>query len=235
MTAPEPRRSWWSGLMAPRRDNAQEAPASASDEEQNLKPSAMRGDEARWGYVVAGALIVVAILNLTVTHGAGAPKHPNTTLALVGLVAAIALVPIIRTHHRFIVPLAAIGAAFFVTLPSQVPNSVRSVHIVALVIPVVYAFVLTQRQRRAATAQARAGRASSARAAATKGTAAPPGAGARRAGDRKPRRGRRSGANQIGPAASRRYTPPKPKRPSRPPASEPADQGRKWWGRASDT
>ena len=221
--------------MAPRRDNAQEAPASASDEEQNLKPSAMRGDEARWGYVVAGALIVVAILNLTVTHGAGAPKHPSTTLGLVGLVAAIALVPIIRTHHRFIVPLAAIGAAFFVTLPSQVPNSVRSVHIVALVIPVVYAFVLTQRQRRAATAQARAGRASSARTAATKGTATPPGAGARRAGDRKPRRGRRSGANQIGPAASRRYTPPKPKRPSRPPASEPADQGRKWWGRASGT
>ena len=120
----------------------------------------MRGDEARWGYVVAGALIVVAIINLTVTHGPGAAKHPNTTLALVGLVASIALVAIIRTHHRFIVPLAAIGAAFFVTLPSQVPNSVRSVHIVALIIPVVYAFVLTQRQRRATTAQAQARRAS---------------------------------------------------------------------------
>ena len=119
-------------------------------------------------------------------------------------------------------PLAAIVAAFFVTLPSQVPNSVRSVHIFALIIPVVYAFVLTQRQRRAATAQARAGRASSARTAATKGTATRPGAGARRAGDRKPRRGRRSGANQTGPAASRRYTPPKPKRPAGPPpASRP--------------
>src|SRR6516164_916920 len=111
MTSPEPRRSWWSGLVAPRRDATGAAPTTESDEEQNLKPSAMRGNEAQWGYVVAAALIVVAILNLTVTHGAGASKHPDTTLALVGLVAAIALVPIIRTHHRFIVPLAAIGAA----------------------------------------------------------------------------------------------------------------------------
>jgi hypothetical protein len=235
MTAPERRRSWWSGLLAPRPGAVQEAPATVSDEEQNLKPSAMRGDEARWGYVVAGALIVVAIINLTVTHGPGAAKHPNTTLALAGLLASIILVPIIRTHHRFIVPLAAIGAAFFVTLPSQVPNSVRSVHIVALIIPVVYAFVLTQRQRRATTAQAQARRASSARTTATKGAATQQGAGARRAADRKPRRGRRSGAAQGGPAASRRYTPPKPKRPRRPPTSEPADQGRKWWGRASDT
>jgi hypothetical protein len=98
---------------------------------------------------------------------------------------------------------------------------------------VVYAFVLTQRQRRAATAQARANRASSAQTAATKGGATKQ-AGARRAGDRTPRRARK-GAAQTGPAASSRYTPPKPKRPRRPPASESADQGRKWWGRASDT
>jgi hypothetical protein len=215
--------------MAPRRDATGAAPTAESDEEQNLKPSAMRGNEAQWGYVVAAALIVVAILNLTVTHGAGASKHPDTTLALVGLVASIALVPIIRTNHRFIVPLAAIGAAFFVTLPTRVPNSVRQVHIVALIIPVVYAFVLTQRQRRAATAQARAGRANATRAAASKG-AAPKQARTRRTDDRKPRRGRKS-ALQTGPAASSRYTPPKPKR-RRPPASEPADEGRKWWGRA---
>ena len=54
-------------------------------------------------------------------------------------------------------PLSAIGAAFFVTLPSQVPNSVRAVHILALIIPVIYAFVLTQRQRQAATARQPAG------------------------------------------------------------------------------
>jgi hypothetical protein len=196
------------------------------EEELNLKPSAMRGTEAMYGYVVALELFVVAIINLAVTHGPGAPKHSQTALSLVGLVASIALVAIIQTNNRMIVSLAAIGAAFFVTLPA-VPNSVRAVHILALIIPVIYAFVLTQRQRKATAALTRAGRtarSNAARAPATKGASAE---------DRTRNRTRKSkkGA-QTGPTPSARYTPPKPKRPRPQPAPEPAaDQRRKWWGR----
>jgi hypothetical protein len=190
----------------------------------------MRGNETMWGYLVAAELIIVSILNLTVTHGPGAAKHPETALSVVGLAASIALVPIIRlTQHRFIVPLAAIGAAFFVTLPTQVPNSVRTAHILALLVPVVYAFVLTQRQRRAATAQAKAGRANSAKAA-VKTTPAQ-----RRADERSRRQAKKKEAIQAGPAASRRYTPPKPKRPRPQPAPQATDQRRKWWGRPTDS
>jgi hypothetical protein len=190
-----------------------------------------------YGYLVALELVVVAIVNLTVTHGAGAPKSPQTTLSLIGLVASIALVAIVRTGNRMVVSLAAIGAAFFVTLPA-VPNSVRSVHLLALIIPVIYAFILTQRQRRATTALARAGR--TARASQSQGQAqgqskaAPTkaAAGGRGPADPGRRRSRKKGAAQAGPVASRRYTPPKPKRPRPQPAPEPAaDQRRKWWGR----
>jgi len=196
------------------------------EEELNLKPSAMRGTEAMYGYVVALELFVVAVLNLTVTHGPGAPVHPQTALSLVGLVASLVLVLIIQTHNRMIVSLSAIGAAFFVTLPA-VPNSVRAVHILALIIPVIYAFVLTQRQRKATTALTRAGRTARSNAARAPATKSPS------AEDRNRNRARKSkkGA-QTGPTPSARYTPPKPKRPRPQPAPEPAaDQRRKWWGR----
>ena len=69
-----------SGLRLPDRRShcLQEAPQRLR-RRANLKPSAMRGNEALWGYVVAGELIVVSILNLMVTHGKGAPAHPNTS------------------------------------------------------------------------------------------------------------------------------------------------------------
>jgi hypothetical protein len=222
----EPRPSWRDRLLPsqPARSTATAAP----EDDASLKPSTMRGNEAMWGYLVAAELILVSILNLTVTHGAGASTHPQTALSVVGLLASIALLPIIRfTNHRFIVPLSAIGAAFFVTLPSQVPNTVRTAHILALIIPVIYAFVLTQRQRRAATAQAKERRSSSGRAGTTKAAPAP-----RRAEDRRRGRGGKKASAQTGPSASRRYTPPKPKRPRPQPAPEPAaSPRRKWWGR----
>src|SRR5262245_21643735 len=121
MSPDEPPRSGWRRWLPPPRD-----PASAPEEELSLKPNAMRGNEAMYGYLVALELVAVAIVNLTVTHGAGAPKHPQTALSLVGLAASIALVLIIRTGNRMIVSLSAIGAAFFVTLPA-VPNSVREI------------------------------------------------------------------------------------------------------------
>jgi hypothetical protein len=222
-----PRHSWLSTW----RDGVRRftAPPASSEDELSLKPSAMRGTEALYGYVVALELIVVAIVNLTVTHGKGAPKNPQTALSLVGLAASIALVLIVRTGNRMIVSLSAIGAAFFVTLPA-VPNSVRAIHILALIIPVIYAFILTQRQRRATTALAKAGRAGRSSPARGATKAAP---GERAAEDRNRRRAKKKGA-ATGPVASRRYTPPKPKRPRPQPAPEPASPRRKWWGRPDE-
>lgn len=172
---------------------------TSEPEDVALKPTAMRGSEFRYGVGVAAILVLVAVLNLAVRHGAGAPKHPQTGLAVVGLVAALAVFPLLRTRNRFIVPFAAVVAAFFVTLPSG-PNSVRSLHVVAIAFPLVYALVLTQRQRKAAMAQARSK--ASSRAESEPGT---PRSGRRRKVEGQP----------AGPTASRRYTPPKPKRARR--------------------
>lgn len=167
-----------------------------------LKPSAMRGPEFRYGIGVALILLVVAVLNLAVRHGPGAPKHPQTGLAIVGLVAALAVFPVLLTRNRFIAPFAAVIAAFFVTLPSG-PNSVKSVHVLAIVFPLVYALVLTQRQRKLAMAAARSKAASrqAAGAAGSSSSASPRGG-----------RRRKSEPMAVGPSANRRYTPPKAKK-----------------------
>ncbi|HEY3811214.1 MAG TPA: hypothetical protein VGL49_07250, partial [Acidimicrobiales bacterium] len=114
-------------------------------------------------------------------------------------------VGVIRTtHHRLVVPFAAIVAAFFATLP-KVPNSLSLAHLFALVLPVIYAFLLTQRQRKASTAQLRAGKrnATSTGAADTRNAAA--------GGRRQSRQSRRQPKTQTGPTKNRRYTPPKSK------------------------
>lgn len=169
--------------------------------EIETKPSAMQGREFLYGHVVAGILIAVAIANFIVTKGVGAPKHPQTTLSILGLVAALALLPLLHTRNRFIAPFGAVIAAFFVTFPRG-PNSVQSLHVLAIVFPLVYALLLTQRQRKAAIAQVKAG-----------------GGRARR----EPRASRRQQAAEQakaagrpgGPARNRRYTPPKARRAKR--------------------
>jgi hypothetical protein len=172
-------------------------------DDPSLKPATMRGTEALYGYVVALELIGVSVLNLTVTHGKGAPAHPPTRLSVIGLIGSIALIGVVRLHHRLIVPFATIIAAFLVTLP-KVPNSLTPAHLLALVIPVVYAFLLTQRQRKATTAQTRAGRSATSRA-----------TPADRRADAVSRRRARQDAARQGPRPNRRYTPPKAKRPRR--------------------
>jgi hypothetical protein len=190
-----PRRRW----LTPRGGRGEPEP-----DDPSLKPATMRGTEALYGYVVALELIAVSVLNLTVTHGKGAPTHSSTKTAVIGLIASIALIGVVRIHHRLIVPFGTIIAAFLVTLP-KVPDSLTSAHLLALIIPVVYAFMLTQRQRKSTTAQARAGRAATAR-------GAPP---ERRADAVSRRRARQEAARQTGPRPNRRYTPPKAKRPRR--------------------
>ncbi len=183
------------------------------DKAPAAKPSRMQGNEALYGYVVAAELIVVAVLNLADTHGPGAPAHPQTVLSLIGLATSLLLAAVVQTRSRFIVPFAAILAAFFVTLP-RVPTSLSLAHILALIIPVIYAFVLTQRQRKAATAQIRAAREAGARTQARKKDAtsrpARTGPGGGIFG-----RWRKTKDVPTGPQKNRRYTPPKSKRPKR--------------------
>lgn len=181
-----------------------------------LPPSRMRGTEPLYGYVVALELLVVAILNLTVRTGAGAPAHPQTALQVVGVVASIALFGVLQVRSRTIVGFGAIVAAFFVTLP-KVPNSLSLAHILALAVPLIYGLIITQRQRRAMGPRARGGRRSGGAAAADRSAGGRGrGATSTRGRDRAatPARGRRGKATPAptGPQANARYTPPKAKR-----------------------
>lgn len=181
---------------------------SATD--SGLKPSAMRGPEALYGYVVGLELVVVSVLNLTVTHGPGAPAHPPTTLAAVGVAASIAFFAVVRLKNRMAAGFGAIVAAFFVTLP-RVPNSMSIAHIFALVIPMAYGLIITQRQRRDTPKLARgAGRGGRGGSGKSSAGAAGTSSGAGAAGGR--RRGKKNAEAVSGPRPSARYTPPKSKR-----------------------
>lgn len=178
------------------------------DPDTDLPPSRLRGTEPLYGYVVGLELLVVSILNLVVRHGSGAPAHPQTALQAVGVVAPIAFMGLISVRNRTIVGLAAIVAAFFVTLP-KAPNSLEPAHILALIFPLVYGILITQRQRRAVS-RTLTGR----RGAARTGTAArarqrdDQRADARRTGGRR----RQPAAPAAGPRPNARYTPPKARR-----------------------
>jgi hypothetical protein len=177
-----------------------------ADDESTLKPSTMRGTEPMYGYIVMLELIAVAIINLLIIHGAGAPKHSQTTVSLIGLIAALAFGAIIQTRNRFIVGFSCILAAFVIASIPQVPNSVKPYHLFGLVIPLVYALLLTQRQRKASLALARSGK------------APPVKTPAERRAEAVARRQQRRQGKKVtpgGPTPSRRYTPPKAKRPRR--------------------
>jgi uncharacterized membrane protein YgcG len=193
---------------------------------EELPPSRMRGTESLYGYVVAVELVVVAVLNLTVRTGTGAPAHPQTTLQVIGIAASVALFGLLQVRSRTIVGFGAIVAAFFVTLP-KVPNSLSLAHILALAVPLIYGLILTQRQRRA-TGLARGSRRggggsgsgtteNSSRAGGGSGRRGSAAAGgrARNATSGRGRRGKAADPAPTGPRASARYTPPKAKRAPR--------------------
>lgn len=176
----------------------------------DLPPSRMRGTEPLYGYVVALELLVVAILNIVISKGKGAPAHPQTGLQIIGVVAPLVLVGLIQSRNRTMVGFAAIVAAFFVTLP-KVPTQLAVAHVLALAVPLVYGLVITQRQRRAMGNSARRGgrRGPAADGARSGGAPASAGTGAAR------RRGGRRGVKEevpAGPRPNARYTPPKTKR-----------------------
>jgi hypothetical protein len=186
-----------------------------SADDADLKPTAMRGNELLYGYLIAGELILVAILNLAITHGKGAPAHPNHVVEILGLVVSLALLAILQTRQRFIVPFAMILGAYLVVYP-KTPDSLTLAHLFALVLPVIYAIILMQRQRKASLAQARARSGSGSRAGTSRSSRPTP--DERRAEAirrRQERRDRRRGITpSSGPTRSSRYTPPKPRRPN---------------------
>jgi hypothetical protein len=159
--------------------------------------------------VVGLELVVVAVLNLAVHTGKGAPAHPQTALQAVGLVAALAYFGVLQVKNRTLIGFSAIAAAFFVTLP-RVPNSLTLAHILALAVPVGYALIITQRQRKAANASLRAARRGGRGPAAPKGRSGETPVGARGSARRAARTGVK--AAPSGPRPSSRYTPPKAKR-----------------------
>lgn len=182
-------------------------------DDTDLPPSRLRGTEPLYGYVVALELLVVAILNVVITTGKGAPAHPQRTLQIVGILAPVVFVAVLQARNRTLAGFAAIVAAFFVTLP-KAPSSLGVAHVFALAIPLAYGLIITQRQRRAVGNSARAGGRRDA-------AAGRKGAPVSRSGDTKGkgaeparRRGRkRKGEEEAsGPRASARYTPPKTKR-----------------------
>jgi hypothetical protein len=202
---PGPLRRWWINLS----QAAVSDPAASPEDDRDLKPTTMRRPEPLYGYVVALELIFISILNLTVTHGRGAPAHPATAWSVIGLLVSIGLIPIIRfTNHRLIVAFYTVVATFFATQP-RTPSSLAITHFLALGIAIVYAFWLSQRQRKAASARARSGQSGSGGAGATR-SSRPKAQGSGGA-----RRSRREKNAPTGPQPSRRYTPPKAKKPGR--------------------
>jgi membrane protein implicated in regulation of membrane protease activity len=169
----------------------------------------MRGTESLYGYVIALELVAIAIFNLTDTHGKGAPAHPNPTLSIVGLAAAVGIVGVIvSTRNRFFVGIYAIVAAFLVSAP-KVPNSLQVTHLLAVAIPAVYAVVLTRRQSKDRAAQTNSRRSQ------TPGRRQTAIERRSQLQARRGQRGRAGAAQPTGPARNRRYTPPKQKRRTR--------------------
>jgi hypothetical protein len=158
-------------------------------------PSTMKTNEPLLGLAVAAIILVVGVLDLTVTTGAGAPKHQETWAPLVGIALAVALALSVRWRNRLISPFIAIFAAYFVEL-AKAPKSISTAHVIALAAAVGFAVALTLRHRNA-----------------QKAAGTPTGAAQRRAAA-DARRRRRKGepepeATVKRPPPSARYTPPK--------------------------
>jgi hypothetical protein len=153
-----------------------------------------------YGYLVGLELLVVAVLNLVVTGGAGAPRHQPVLLEYGGIAATAVYVGLLQVRNRTLTGLVALLVAFVVAELPKVPNRLTVTHLIAMVIAFVYALLITQRQRKAVGLTARRTRAGRA----TAGTDRPVSA----------RSSRRPSepARPTGPQRSARYTPPKSKR-----------------------
>lgn len=152
------------------------------------RPIELRDWEIPVGYAVAGFVVLLAILELTVTSGKGAPKNPNPVLPSIALVVGLAQAATIRYKNRLLTAiLGVVGGLLIAYVP--VPYSLGILHSIGFLAPFVYAFLITQRHSRAQ--RALQGPRNRARAGGRRGAKPPP--------------------EPSGPKASRRYTPPRSK------------------------
>jgi hypothetical protein len=175
------------------------SPSTPSETDAN--PAAMKGNEPILGLVVAAVILVVAVLDLVVTKGTGAPRHPDRWAPLVGIVLAVVLAVSLRWRNRLASPFIAIFAAYFVEV-GKTPRSLTYPHVIALASAVGFAVMLTLRHRQEQKAAGGAMSAADRRAAADA------------------RRRRRKGEPEPAPAVKRpppsaRYTPPKAAAPTK--------------------
>jgi hypothetical protein len=168
---------------------------SATPPPSDGNPGRMKGREPLQGVAVAVIVAVGAVLDLVVTTGAGAPKHPNAAFPVIAVVLAVGLAVSVRFRNRLLSPFLAIFAAFFATL-GKAPRSLGVPHIVVLVTAVGFALIVSMRQRREQKA------------------ITPTATAADRRAANEARRRRRKGEPEpeptvVRPVANRRYTPPK--------------------------
>lgn len=177
----------------PRSDDSEEdfeplpAPTRA-EPASTLRPMELREWEIPAGYAVAGVIVLLAILELTVTHGKGAVKNPSPVLPLLAVVMALVQAATIRFKNRLLTALTGVAGGLLI-VATRVPDSLAVPHSFGFLVPIIYAFLVTNRHNRAQRAlrgprnQARGGG----------------------------RRGSNAAPEPTGPKASRRYTPPRPK------------------------
>ena len=127
-------------------------PEDEPEDTEARSPSEMQGSEELYGYIVAAELLLASVISFLTRHSAGVPANQVQTWKYVAsFAAALALIPVIRTRRRMAAGFASIIAAFVVSLPPGT-KSQQLIHVLVLVIPLAYALLLTQRQRKATLA-----------------------------------------------------------------------------------
>lgn len=163
-------------------------PARSREPERTLRPIELRDWEIPVAYALGGLITLLAILELTITHGPGAVKNPSPILPLIALVAGVAQIATVRFKNRFVSALVGVAGGLLVGT-ARVPTALGIPHSIGFLAPLVYAFLVTNRHNRAQRALR----------------------GPRTQGQRGGRRGSKAEPEPTGPKANRRYTPPKPK------------------------
>jgi hypothetical protein len=163
-------------------------PASA-----DLPPNRLRDWEIPGAYASGAVVAILAILELVVTKGSGAPKHSEPIFPIIGLVLIAGQVATVRLANRLLTAAATVLAALAIFY-DKVPSALSAPRIAGFFIPFLYAFLVIQRHSRAQKALL-------------------PPRGSRRGATSSNARGSRGkkAPEPTGIPASRRYTPPKPK------------------------
>lgn len=165
-------------------------------------PSALAGREPLFAGIVGGVLVVVSILMLVVTKGAGAPAHIQPLWPALGLAFGLATLASLRWGRRLPTAIAAIVGGFGVA-QGRTPTSLVGFKTVGLLAPVAFGMIIFRRQSKADKARRAARpRVDAATRKAEGSNRGPAAATGRRVVPGKP-------------IPSGRYTPPKARRPPR--------------------